>query len=94
MMTEAQKNEKDWKALGEEILSGVFAALEKHEYSSYYKVGKTKMLKTGEIKVVLDESKALAAKVYDSKTKMIKRAHFMTEAFHSMALKKFHLKKL
>jgi len=79
-MTESQKAGKDWKALSEEIIKIVFAPMEQHEYSKFYACGKTKILKMGEIKAVLDASKLKASLKYDKNSKMLKRTFSLIKA--------------
>ena len=68
MMSEDQKAAKknEWKPLTEKIMERVFQNMEKEEYTKFYACGNSKILKMGEIKAVLDASKARAASVYDT----------------------------
>jgi hypothetical protein len=47
------------------------------EYSRFYACGKTKILKMGEIKAVLDASKTKASEKYDKNSRMIKRVYML-----------------
>ena len=49
-----------WDKLSQQIIEKVFSPLKKEEFERFYALGKTKILKMGEAKLVLDKSKQKA----------------------------------
>lgn len=77
--------------MSEEIVDLVFAPIEKNEYAKFYACGKTKILKMGEIKAVLDASKNKASAKYDKNSRMLKRSYTLMKANDEMIVRKLNL---
>ena len=66
LLSDSVKAGRQWDKLSQQIIEKVFSPLNKEEYESFYALGKTKILKMGEAKLVLDKSKQKAvSKLFD-----------------------------
>lgn len=67
LLSESEKASRNWKQLSEEIVKRVFSPLNKEHLDMIFPklcaFGTTKILKMGEVKQVLDESKAKAVSI-------------------------------
>lgn len=87
LLPESEKQSRDWKALGEQIIQRVFAPMKPEEYSDFYKLGHRQILKMGEAKQVLDLSRNKASTTYDKYSRMIKRSYTLMKASNDMDVK-------
>ena len=53
LMSDEVKKSKQWNELTKQIMDRVFAPLQKEEYERFFALGKTKIMKMGETRAVL-----------------------------------------
>lgn len=94
MMSDDEKNRKDWRKLVAEIVERVFAPMQPEEYERFYKIGKTKILQMSEVREVLNQAKVQASLVYDVHSTMLKRAYKLMQADTEFRIKMIHIRRI